>query len=130
MTGDPLRTARELKELEAQWAGVIYGSVGTGYASLGQYAKAIELHEQALAIDKELGDRKGQRTTLKGLGNCYASLGQYAKAMELFEQALAIKEELGDRAGQGKSLHGLGNCYRSLGQYAKAMELPAQALSI
>jgi tetratricopeptide (TPR) repeat protein len=67
---------------------------------LGQYHKAMELFEQALAIDIELGDRAGQGATLNRLGNCYHRLGQYARSMELFEQSSAISEELGDRAGQ------------------------------
>ncbi len=90
MAGDALRTARELRDVEPQWAGVIYGSVGHCYLQLGQKAKAMELFEQALAIEKELGDRAGQGTTLVCLGNCYLSLGQNAKAMELHEESLAI----------------------------------------
>jgi CHAT domain-containing protein/tetratricopeptide (TPR) repeat protein len=130
MDGDALRTARELREVEPQWAGVIYSSVGNCYNSLGQYAKAMELFEQSLAINEELGDRAGQGTTLHGLGNCFVSLGQSVKAIELFEQSLAIFKELVDRAGQGAALNGLGMCYRSLGQYAKAIELFEQCLAI
>ena len=43
MAGDALRTARELREVEPQWAGVIYVCIGNCYESLGQYAKAMEL---------------------------------------------------------------------------------------
>ena len=30
------------------------------YAALGQYEQAIKYHEQALAIDREIGDRRGE----------------------------------------------------------------------
>ena len=96
---------------------MIYEHVGTSYFFLDQYAKAMELFKQALAINEELGDRAGQWKTLSGLGNCYRSLGQYAKAMELFEQALAMDKELGDNAGQEYALNGLANCYQKLGQF-------------
>jgi hypothetical protein len=40
--------------------GAACGNLGICYSSLGQYAKAIELHEQDQAIAQELGDRAGQ----------------------------------------------------------------------
>ena len=85
------------------------------------------MFEKGSSIFKELGDRKGQAVTLKGLGHCYSSLGQHTKAMELYEQVLPIKKELGDRVGQAASLSDLGNCYYSLGQHAKVMELFARS---
>jgi CHAT domain-containing protein/tetratricopeptide (TPR) repeat protein len=130
MAGDALRTARELREVEPQWAAVIYDTFGTCYYSLGQHAKAKEMYEQGLAIFKELGDRAGQAASLDSLGNCYQVLGQHAKAKEMYEQSLAFEKELGDRAGQGKLLGRLGNCYESLGQHAKAKEMYEQGLAI
>jgi tetratricopeptide (TPR) repeat protein len=130
MAGDALRTARELRQVQPQWAGGIYGLLGSCYCSLGQYAKAMELYEQALAIEEEMGDRALQGATLGSLGNCYRSLGQYAKAIQRYEHCFAIQKELGDRAGQVKAMHGLGNCYSALDQHAKAMGLFEQALAI
>jgi tetratricopeptide (TPR) repeat protein len=76
------------------------GNLGNCYTSLGQYAKAIELHEQDRAIAEEVSDRAGQGRACANLGNC-SFLGQYAKAMDpRHEQCRVIEEERGG-AGEG-----------------------------
>jgi tetratricopeptide (TPR) repeat protein len=97
---------------------------------LGQYPKAIEFHQQSLAIKREIGDRNGEATSLNNLGGAYFQLGQYPKAIEFYQQSLAIKREIGDRHGEGVSLGNLGNAYKSLGQYPKAIEFHQQSLAI
>jgi len=42
--------------------GKAWGNLGSFYLSLGQYTKAIELHEQRLTVTKEVGDSAGQGT--------------------------------------------------------------------
>ena len=56
----------------------------------------IELHEQALVISREIGDRRGEGADLGNLGTAYARLGQVEKAIEYHEQALVIGEEVKD----------------------------------
>ena len=97
---------------------------------LGQVAKAIEYYEQALAIAREIGDRRGEGADLGNLGLAYSALGQVAKAIEYYEQALAIAREIGDRRGEGADLGNLGMAYSALGQVAKAIEYYEQALAI
>ena len=105
-------------------------SLGTNYRLLGQFTRAIELYEQALAIARETGDRAGEATDLGNLASSYADLGQIARAIELYEQALAIDRETGDRAGEAVALGNLGLRYAELGQIARAIELYEQALAI
>ena len=69
--------------------------------TLGDARKAIEYYEQALAIAREIGDRRGEGTALGNLGLAYAALGDARKAIEYYEQALAIAREIGDRRGEG-----------------------------
>ena len=76
---------------------VAVGSLGNTYRDLGQYDKAIEHYNQALAISREIGHRRGEGSALGNLGNAYNSLGQYDKAIEHHNQALAISREIGDR---------------------------------
>jgi CHAT domain-containing protein/tetratricopeptide (TPR) repeat protein len=97
---------------------------------IGQYAKAIAMQEQALAIFEEIGDRGNQAHVYNGLGICYRSSGQYAKAIELFQEALSINKELGRHAPQSGDNSGLGNCYFCLGQYPEAIEHFRQSLVI
>jgi len=90
----------------------------------------LEYYEQALAIDRELDDRKGESDDLTNLGVVYQLLDQHVKALEYHQQALEIQREIIDRKGEGANLSNLGNVYRNLGQYAKALEYYQQALKI
>ena len=51
-------------------------AIWNAYADLGETHKAIEFHEQALVIDREIGDRRrGEGQDLGNLGNAYKALG-------------------------------------------------------
>ncbi len=105
-------------------------SLGNAYDSLGEYQKAIEFHQQSLAIDREIGDRGGEAKSYNNLGNVYYSLGEYQKASEFHQQSLAILREIGDRGGEAASYNNLGTVYNSLGEYQKAIEFHQQSLAI
>ena len=62
-------------------ASFIYCTLGRAYQSLGDYAKAIEYHEQHLAIAKEVGDRAGEGRAYSYLGNAYWLQGDFSKAI-------------------------------------------------
>ena len=63
----------------------MYGKIGCGYRSQGDYVKAIEYHKQDLAIAKEVGDRAGEGTAYRNLGTCHMHLNEYVKAVAYFE---------------------------------------------
>jgi len=106
------------------------GHLGVAHRALGQVEKAIEYHEQALAISREIGYRQGEGAHLGNLGNTYSILGQVEKAIEYYEQALAISREINDRQGEGARLGNLGLAYSDLGQVEKAIEYYEQALAV
>ena len=126
----PLHTDWQPTAEEEQDYSAVCNNLGYAYQPLGQYQRAIDLHEQALSIAQKIGSHGGKATSLNHLGNVYDSLRQYPRAIEFFEQALAIKQEIGDRHGEGMSLNNLGNVYHSLGQYPRAIEFFEQALAI
>ena len=106
------------------------GSLGNCYFSLGDYRQAVDLHTQALAIDRDIGNRYGEAVDLTNLGLCHASLGDYRQAIDLHTQALAISRDIGDRRGEASELGNLGLCHASLGDYRQAIDLHTQALAI
>jgi tetratricopeptide (TPR) repeat protein len=105
-------------------------SLGNAYKSLGEYQKAIEFHQQSLAITREIGDRGGEAYSYGNLGNVYYFLGEYQKAIEFYQQSLAILREIGDRWGEANAYNNLGSVYDSLGEYQKAIEFHQQSLAI
>ena len=58
--------------------------------------RAIESYEQALAIAREIGDRRGEGNRLANLGLLVKGQGDLARARQLWEQALEIYEAIED----------------------------------
>jgi len=106
------------------------GNLGAVYFALGEYEKAINYHEQALAIAKSNGDKDGEAAGLGNLGIIYRSLGEYETAVSHFEQVLVIARTSGDKGSEGMSLNQLGSVYRFLGDYDTATHYHEQALAI
>lgn len=105
-------------------------NTGRVYRSLGQYDSALKLHQQALAIYQELGDRPGEATTLNNLGQVYANFKQADQALQFYQQALALYKQVGDRTGEGVALSNLGHIYEQQGNHAQALKFYQQALAI
>src|SRR5205823_1329259 len=90
-------------------------NLGRCHLMLGDYRQAIALPSQALAIDRDIGDRPAEGAALANLGRCHLRLGDYRQAIDLHTQALAIDRDIGDRQGEGTDLGNLGNCQFMLG---------------
>jgi predicted ATPase/DNA-binding SARP family transcriptional activator len=73
-----------------------------------EYPAAVRRLEGALALYRELGDRRGAAGVLQALGSVAREQSRYDRARELHEEALAEFEALGDR-------HGVANAHDSLG---------------
>jgi tetratricopeptide (TPR) repeat protein len=135
-----LTIAREIcaasTERSAEWAAARrgeahqLGNLGNAYHELEQMERAIEYHEQALAIAREIGDWHGEGDDLGNLGNAYQDLGQLERAAEYHKLALAIHCEIGDRGGEGLDLGNLGHAYYHLGQVKHAIGYYKQALDL
>ncbi|KAL9987571.1 hypothetical protein ACROYT_G001904 [Oculina patagonica] len=74
-----------------------YGNLGIVFQSLGEYDKAKEYLEKALAIRVKIGDREGEAADYGNLGTVFQSPGEYVKAKEYHEKALKIRIEIGDK---------------------------------
>ena len=106
------------------------GNLGLAWADLGEPRKAIDYHEQDLAIRHEIGDRRGEGNALGNLGNAWADLGEPRKSIEYMEQVLAVMREIGDRRGEGNALGNLGIAWKNLGEPRKAIDYYEQHLTV
>lgn len=68
--------------------------LGKVYYRLGQLEQALEYHQQALDIGREIGDRLGQALVLNDMGLVYHDLTQIVEAKTCWQQALAIFTEI------------------------------------
>jgi len=62
----------------------------------GQYARALELHEESMALRRQLGDQGGIAHALTGLADLAVRTGDLAQAAALYQQVLQIARELQD----------------------------------
>ena len=106
------------------------GNLGNAYFSLRNYGKAIDFHQQSLAIDRKIGYRQGEANSLGSLGNAYHFLEKYRQAIAFHQQSLAIAREIDYQQGEAASLNNLGSAYRNLGDYGKAIDFHQQSLAI
>lgn len=121
LPGASVRTKARMKVLYA--AGVLADAQG-------DYAAARALFEESLAINRELGDRRGIAVSLNNLGIVTLRQQDYTAARFLYEESLAIWRELGNRRAIALSLNNLGNVANMQGNYAAARSLHEESLAI
>ena len=90
----------------------------------------MNLLEQSLAIQQEIGDRKGEAVTLNNIAQIYDAWGRYEEAFKLLEESLAIRREIGDRAGEAVTSWNLGLAYERRGDLARALPLMESSVRI
>ena len=73
--------------------------------------KAIEIHQQALDLYKEIGDERGEGEVLGGLGLICTFKNDYQKAITYYQEALIKREKVDDRLLIGNTVNSLGSIY-------------------
>lgn len=96
----------------------------------GDYATGRAMHEQSLAIRREIGDRKGVGISLNHLGTMAYEQGDFAAARILFEESLTIRREIGDKLGESLVLTNLASTAHQLGDLNTARALLEETLVV
>ena len=71
---------------EAIWL----NNLGRAYHDLGQVEQAIEFHEQALTIAREIHEQRGESYCLVWLSKALLAIGTFSKAAQCCRMALAL----------------------------------------
>ena len=112
----------------------LFHRVGDASAHGGQYQKAIEWYEKALAIREKVFGKEHSNTaaTYKYIARVYHYQGEYAKALEWHEKALAIHEKVfgKEHTETANTYDNIASVYSDQGEYAKAIEWYEKALAI
>lgn len=98
--------------------------------ALGDPERGIALIEAAVAVHREVGNRRAEAIGLANLGGLELQEGRNRQATELLEQALGLQVELGDRAAEGATRGTLGVALRLRGALAEARAQLEQALEL
>jgi hypothetical protein len=70
-------------------------SLGAVASAQGDYASALALQEESLAIKRELGDRSGIAQSLEGLAYVALALARPGRAARIWGRAERLREEIG-----------------------------------
>ena len=89
-----LRIIKEVKAFDLEYES--YSLLGIVYNELGEYDKAIEYQNKALAIDAKTipVEFQSKATSLNNLGMVYQNLNENKKAIPYFQKGLGLKKEL------------------------------------
>jgi non-specific serine/threonine protein kinase len=105
-------------------------AAGSFAAELGDYERAKECDNEALAIFRELGDARGIAQVLTGLGNDASGVRDYASAVPLYEEAMSWARQAGDRSQLALATGNLATALGEQADYARAIDLAEAALAI
>jgi tetratricopeptide (TPR) repeat protein len=91
-------------------------------AMLGDHQQAVVNCQEALTLQRQLGDRFYEAATLDSLGYAHHNLGQYAEAVGCFSQAMDIARAIGDQGTESCALAHLGDTRQATGDLEGASE--------
>jgi tetratricopeptide (TPR) repeat protein len=126
--------ARVSQHLESRREAALYvealrlNELGAELRRSGDHEQAAEQHLAALAILRELGDRRAEALTLNNLALALVHIAGVAVAVQHFEQALLVLRELGDQEHEGQVIANLGFVRRRQGRDEEAETLLHAAL--
>ena len=105
-------------------------SAGVLARGQGEYERGIELHEEAVAIWRSIGDEACLARSLKNLGNVYLDTNRIDHAAALYEESVELRRNLGDANGTAETLNNLGVLARLRGDWAMAATYYEQSLLV
>ena len=104
--------------------------LGKVHELVGDWDRAVELQQEALALSEELGDDRSRAWSAAGLAEVARKQGRYDDALELLETARAGFEGVDDDEGVGQVLHLAGTLAAQQGAYEDAVERYEASLAI
>ncbi|HEV8577750.1 MAG TPA: CHAT domain-containing protein [Thermoanaerobaculia bacterium] len=104
--------------------------VGRCLRQSGRPLEARTVHEQALALARELAEPGLQADNLNLLGVIDQGEGEILKAEDWLLQAVEMAQKAGDLATEARVLNNLGGIYEQVGELQKALEIYQRALKL
>ncbi len=98
--------------------------------TLGNPEKAMDLWQQSLEIEDQIGNLQGKAATLHEMAGVFADQGEIKRAMELWQQSLEIAEQIGNVEGKAATLNNMAGVLANQGEIEQAMGLWQQSLEI
>src|SRR5918992_78921 len=123
----PIRRRRRRSELTKEaWA---LNAEGVEHRRAGRAGAAVDAHERAVALFRQLADDRNEGLALNNLGLALMATSDDTGAIDAFERALSLLGRSGDRPAEGRVLANLGTLYRRLDRQETALVYWRQALT-
>jgi CHAT domain-containing protein len=97
---------------------------------LGDHDRALAAHQQALALAREVEDRRTEASALNNIAVVYFEQHRPAAALPVLQEALALERTLGRRANEALVLANIGAADNDLGEYEAGRDVLEQALTL
>lgn len=103
----------------------LLGNIGTVYANIGNYVKALEYYQQALKLLEQnkmihQNDSVSFEVLLITIGDLYVSMSQYDRALEYYDSAKELNRVIQNEVISRMIFLGLGNIYEKKKNYSEA----------
>jgi CHAT domain-containing protein len=108
---------------------VAWGTLGTAYSRMEDWARAGACYQRALVLREQLGDPLWIGRALNTLGSAAVSLDQLDSALVYYERARVVRERIGYANDLALTLAYLGNVYFKKEDYPRARRYYLDALA-
>ncbi len=105
-------------------------STGLIHRKLGDYSKALENFNSALANSRKINDRVCMADVYHQIAVVYHFLADYAEALKYNCASLSVKKEINDKRGMSMSYNNIGILYERMSNYQAALSNHFASLKI
>ncbi len=108
----------------------IYNTLGIRHRNRSEFSKALDYHNKAVKIARDLKDKKSLPRFVNMLAVVYRRIDENKHALDLHMEALNLAEETQDTFQMSVAYNGLGNVYSNLKRYYASLEYFKKSLDI
>lgn len=123
------RALEASRQMTLEPAPALHRGRGQAYETLGDFERARNDYEAALAGARLAGDREEEWRSLLALGMLWAGR-DYSRTGDFYRQGFELSRGMGDPAALARSLNRLGNWYLNVDQPREALTRHREALAI
>ncbi|HUA16263.1 MAG TPA: tetratricopeptide repeat protein [Verrucomicrobiae bacterium] len=104
--------------------------MAVAYRMLNKPQEVLRNETEALAIWRQIGEKRGLAYSLNETAGAESALGNRKQAEANYEEALQIRRDIGDKRGLGYTLIDLGNFADDSGDHDRALKMYKDALQM
>jgi tetratricopeptide (TPR) repeat protein len=111
-------------------SGLSFQAIGLVLADQGDLPGASKMFQQALAIEKDIGEKSNYAETLREMGRVWMQQGKLDQARKSFDEALSGQEQLGEMGSAAETRLALGELACNSGRANEAEQFARAALKV